>query len=272
MSYTYIADRSANSVHVNLDTSDGVSGLGESDALDTIVRSQIHRGPPVIWQNYNIADPGNVFSGNAARGNGLPLFLKKAAELNKPATCVALFSAEEVSDEWEAVRQQITRTLVKLNESPVAGRVIVFVTKGAEAARFFDGRNLALGKFHRQEVVSTGKLEELSRAVAADAPTEENARWPWADDEEWVDRIDSLDKDEVLEIVDHNWHRLPLRRMKLALDELKRNFLSRNHAAEMLVASALARVNIVFLGPPGTASRKPWGFHRGNAPSVMSAR
>ena len=253
MSYQFIADRSASSIHVNLDCSDGAGDLSQSDAVDIIARSQIHVGPVVIWENYTIQDSHNVFPSRSGKGNNLALFLKKISDITKPAMCLAIFSADEVMDEWDTVQQQITRTLLKLNQSPVAGRVIIFVTKGIEAARFFEGRNLALGKFQSQEAVNTGKLADLANAISSKAPVEDTARWPWADDEEWVDTIDSLDEGDVTEIVSQNWHRLPLVRLKRALSVLQENFLTRNHAAEMLVASALARVNIVFLGPPGTA-------------------
>ena len=254
MSYQFIADRNASSIHVNLDASDGGAGPGQSEAVDLIERSQICVGPVVIWENYIITDTKNVLAGAGPRANNLALFLKKAADLNTAATFLAIFSVEEVAQEMDFVPQQMTRTLLRLNETAVPGKVIVFVTRGQEAARLFEGRNISVGRFHRQEAADpTDKLAKLSDAIAVGAPAGEAEHWDWADGSEWMDAIDELDAGDVASIVNNNWHRYPLARLKSALTILQGSFLSRSRAAEMLVASALARVNIVFLGPPGTA-------------------
>ncbi len=80
-----------------------------------------------------------------------------------------------------------------------------------------------------------------------------NDKWPFADDEKWIEYIDNLEEDHIIQLVKEGTHLKPIKRVRDALVEVQSKFVRRNHALEIMVACAIARVNIVFLGPPGTA-------------------
>ncbi|HEV7405522.1 MAG TPA: AAA family ATPase [Chthoniobacteraceae bacterium] len=93
--------------------------------------------------------------------------------------------------------------------------------------------------------------EEIKRSIAQAPAKRDN--WAFANDPEWNEWVDHVGDAEVERIVKAGHHVPAVRRLRAALEASQKQLVQRDRPLEMLVASALARVNIVFLGPPGTA-------------------
>lgn len=109
------------------------------------------------------------------------------------------------------------------------------------------------------------EIREFSNVIAQDMPANEAAHWPFADEDHWIEVIDSLNEEDVAKLwaVDIPDKKNPTLRRKLfsivrdrviaAMSEVQGRFLKRDRAVEMMVACAMAQTNMVFLGKPGTA-------------------
>jgi MoxR-like ATPase len=115
-------------------------------------------------------------------------------------------------------------------------------------------KNPAYGRFADSSAASpaSGDARLLKEAVNSPVPANPNADWDWQDNK-WVDVIDNMRVEDVEQMIREGWHSEALKRLRAALSLSKAQFCRRDHALEMLVACALARVNLVYLGPPGTA-------------------
>jgi MoxR-like ATPase len=79
---------------------------------------------------------------------------------------------------------------------------------------------------------------------------------PFADDPEVADFIaKGLTTENVNNLVTQNkgLRDLVVNRIQVALEAVKRRLVNRDNAVEMMAACAIAKVNMIFLGPPGTA-------------------
>lgn len=80
-----------------------------------------------------------------------------------------------------------------------------------------------------------------------------NVPWAFPDEPNWPQAIDSLSARDASRLVDEGVHHSPVARLQATREELAKHLVNRRHAIEMMIACALSRVNLVFLGPPGTA-------------------
>src|SRR4051812_25315891 len=94
--------------------------------------------------------------------------------------------------------------------------------------------------------------DPISRAIAQSPPTNGEA-WDFADNPRWLEWIEGLTKEDVNELFKAKWHLPAVKRLRAALKRTQGRLVQRERPLEMLVACALARVNLVYLGPPGTA-------------------
>jgi len=94
-------------------------------------------------------------------------------------------------------------------------------------------------------------VEQLHAAIST--PPVEGQPWQFADDEGCREAIHKLSNQEVAALVRNGAHLHSAARIRKALGQVQSLFTRRKHALEMMVACAIARVNLVFLGPPGTA-------------------
>lgn len=88
---------------------------------------------------------------------------------------------------------------------------------------------------------------------AISKPPVEGQPWTFADDEASRVAIHRLTTDEIKTLISRGAHLHSVSRIRKALNQVNSLFARRDHALEMMVACAIARVNMVFLGPPGTA-------------------
>jgi MoxR-like ATPase len=94
---------------------------------------------------------------------------------------------------------------------------------------------------------------DFRSAMASPAPPDFSTEWDWADNPEWMDEIDGFTPAELNEIIEERLHEPVLTRVRAAVEATQKLFCNRDQAIEIMVACAIARVNLVYLGPPGTA-------------------
>jgi len=254
MSSPYIAPiGNPRAIHVNLDFAP--PELSVKDAVTQICLND--SSPKVTWVSGILQDPTPLLRN--ASTEDLYGMLNSIANLPPGTQCTAVvfFDQEEIQAEEQSVsvRGAITRTIHKLRQA-AGGRTLILVTKGPEAAQLIINLNLQLpiGRFPLATAEARGPRGSLTAAVAADAPKGINDPWDWADDEGgWTEAIDRLTQDDVNALVRTKAYYPAIRRVRAALSEMSSHFENRERAAEMLVACAMARVNVVLLGRPGTA-------------------
>ena len=110
--------------------------------------------------------------------------------------------------------------------------------------------------------MTESQISEFCRVVAEKVPANEGLPWAFADDDQWIDAIDNLDVDDVAQLwkadVGGSTNRqrvfdIVRDRVVAAMKDVQERFLKRDCAIQMMVASAIAQTNMVFLGRPGTA-------------------
>ncbi|MBI4606443.1 MAG: AAA family ATPase [Planctomycetes bacterium] len=168
----------------------------------------------------------------------------------------AVFILAAGQDELDKVsrplERQLTATVEDLTGRRVPGKRLILVT-AAEAKAWL--KNLQPGK-GRFEAVHAAPAPaptagEFESAVKGNPP--DGGEWGFADAPKWAEKIESLTEEEIAAFVKQGLHLYSVRRLQKALMDVKRRFVGRDDALEMMVACALARTNLVFLGPPGTA-------------------
>jgi len=91
---------------------------------------------------------------------------------------------------------------------------------------------------------------ELENVLGSRPPKIKN--WSFASEPRWAEWIENLNEKATNKLVEERLHRHSLRRLQKALRETQNLLILRNREIEIMVASAIAQVNVVFLGPPGT--------------------
>lgn len=76
--------------------------------------------------------------------------------------------------------------------------------------------------------------------------------WSFANDSRWAEWIATLSEKATHQLVQERQHLQSVKRVQAALAKTKKVFVQRDRELEMMVACAIAQVNLVFLGPPGT--------------------
>lgn len=251
MDHTYVDQSNQPFVLVDLDD---YPDIDLREALNAIMGAGVYPEPHILLLQ------GQSFSGDT---DGLTAAQKRTDELlgalaviekfQNNATFMVGIDVAEQAERADLLDFQFPRTLSKLQDRDVPGKRLVLVTVNGKAEKHFSNFQFGRGRFHREGTVLSSTFKDLENALRA-AP-EPGKSWSFADDEheQWVDQIDKLTEDEIHRIVADGLHLPAVKRMRAALREAQGRFEKRHHALEMLVACALARVNLVFLGPPGTA-------------------
>lgn len=149
----------------------------------------------------------------------------------------------------------------RLAAKEVPGLQVIFISQNGSVADFCNSNKPVQ---FRVETVAAKPPEPAQKRlfdaierpppdVGAGGASDALPPWGWADDHGFSAMTDALDADQVDELVRNRLHLKPVKRLQNVIRELREAFVARDHALEMMVAAAIARVNLVFLGPPGTA-------------------
>jgi MoxR-like ATPase len=255
-------------VLVDVDASD----LDIEVAADQIVASG-HYPRPLIWWHNASGFHGDIATDGADEGKAPRIQLsedeQQAASVERALRVVqrsphagTYLIASNFDDvpgyESDTLRDRLLSVVTHVQDR--GGKQFVLVTSGkAVQDRHGDilaplkERNPGYGRFETSAAGPAPSDADMRTAILAPAPEQPGQRWDWAEDGVWADRIDALDATQLRTLIAEGWHEPALERLRAALKEAQARFCRRNRALEMLVACALARVNLVYLGPPGTA-------------------
>lgn len=156
--------------------------------------------------------------------------------------CVDL-AVENEEDGLESVRDCLPGVCDAFERGPTTRRLIVIFANG-DTSSVTGKLKAGIGRVQASAAVAQADRSDFARAI--------QDRAVFAD-ESWTQYIDALTPDEVTRLESSGQHEPALRRLRDAVREVQGLFLGRERAVEMMAVCALARVNMVFLGPPGTA-------------------
>ncbi len=135
----------------------------------------------------------------------------------------------------------------------VDGKTMLLVVWPKVHDELFAGRAYDRGEFVPMARPAAVDFDDFDAVIAADPPTNPDVEWAFGDNDDWIEFIDQLDEEGIAKLVSKGLHLHSVRRLRNCLDILEQRFVRRKHAIEMLAACAIARANMVYLGPPGTA-------------------
>lgn len=247
---------------------DANEGMDFGQATDLILTSKTYPSPVVRWQ-----DDDESFSGDIASDEkpGLSLtpdevacrssfFAIKAVRRHKgPATYLIATGFRDVPN---AEKQDLIKCLQDTIQfaRDGGGKRLVLLVSRKQLDKNHPGvvdlllkLNPGLPVFEQPQVAAVPSQRNFRAAMTSAAPPDFQAEWPWADRPEFMDAIDALSSDELHGIIQERIHEQALMRVLAAMNATQKLFCNRAHAVEIMVACAIARVNLVYLGPPGTA-------------------
>jgi len=239
------------------------------EALNLIAGSDQYPRPLVWWRDGQGGFLGDVITAEEDAGKRRMI---QMSQLDKQAPTVekALRAVQRtpndgtyiIASDFEDTEDAKGRLLNLITEvQDRGGKRFVLVTSRSRFTQFqgsllaeLETRNPGAGIYvspaASQKTSSPNKLIE---AINSSAPESAKVDWDWADNPEWTDYIRDISITELQQLIREGHVRPALERLQTALKESQSKFCRRDKALEMLVSCALARVNLVFLGPPGTA-------------------
>lgn len=247
---------------------DAVDGMDLGQAADLILISKAYPSPLIRWQ-----DDDEAFSGDIASDGkpGLSLtpdetackggfFAVKAVRRHKgPATYLIATGFPDVP---YAEKQDLIKCLqdtIQFTRDGGGKRLVLLISR-KQLDKNHPGvvdlllkLNPGLPAFEPPEVAAAPSQTNFRGAMTSAAPPNFQAEWPWADRPEFMDAIDALSPGELRGIIQERLHEPALMRVLAAMNATQKLFCDRTHAIEIMVACAIARVNLIYLGPPGTA-------------------
>ncbi len=247
---------------------DGVQGIDLSEVADSIASSKTYPAPIIRWR-----DDDEAFSGDISR-NGKPGLALTEDEMACKGGFYAIKAVRRVkgaatfliTTTFPDVPSYDTDSLVECLKSTIThtrdggGKRLVLLTSREQLEKHHPGLLDMLGKlnpglpvFEQPQKVGAPSQANFRAAMATPAPPDFQAEWPWADNPEFIDALDALTPGELSAIIQERLHEPALMRVLAAMQATQKLFCNRDHAVEIMVACAIARVNLVYLGPPGTA-------------------
>lgn len=224
------------------------SGGELPEAMDAIAAHHSKSGKVILWYR----DEG--FSGDT---EGLPKKQVEAKTISQalrvvekgPAASyvIALDVAMESDDVLgtdDEMPVYLKRAATALESQSGRGKSLVLVVYNGDAKPWLGGIRHGEATLRAEVAEKERDVRELSGAVE---------KLETFDTPEWADAIDRLTPADLKRIVDKGEHRKSLERLRAAKALVCDHLKNREHAVEMMIACALAQVNMVFLGPPGTA-------------------
>ena len=247
---------------------DKYTGIDILDAVTLVDEARIYR-PSVRW-----TDGEELFTGDIANGDGVGIAMlpdeqkcpnsiwavKQAGRLRSPGAYIITTKFEDVpSFGTESLSESLQATV--RNVSDGGGKRFVLITSRGKMEQNHPGlfgmlEALNPGIPHFEEV-STNRAsldkKDFESIIKTSAPPDFLEPWDWADNQDYIEWIDRLTPGEMQEVIGRRMYEPALERVRNAIGTTQKLFCDRDHAAEMLLACGIARINLVYLGPPGTA-------------------
>lgn len=151
---------------------------------------------------------------------------------------------DPITGEGEQLSTHLQRIAQSLENGDHATKRLVLLVINGDARPWLKGIRCGKGVF---AAAAEGKV-----ASAGDLPKAVESLDAFSDPS-WIPVIDGLTPGKIAEIFRNGHHRPALKRMRLAIQTVSGLLRNRGHAVQIMAACALAKVNTVFLGPPGTA-------------------
>lgn len=247
---------------------DKIPGLDLHDVAALIADSKAYPAPLVWWQDGNEAfdgaiaqdgKPGLALTADEVTCKEASYAVKLIRRAKGAATFLITTTFSEVpSFDTDSLRENLQSSIRHVLDG--GGKRFVLITSGDKVEERHPGLMAALRQagpalpvLDRPQKIAMPGRADFRTAMTSTAPPDFQNDWDWADNPQWIDKIDGLTPAELGEIIEERLHEPALLRVLAAVKATQKLFCNRDQAVEIMVACAIARVNLVYLGPPGTA-------------------
>lgn len=243
-------------VLVRLDGSD----VSLDQAIDLVTLSDFcpKALPVATWlPDHRFQDNNEILSDEQKVASSLVQALRVVEDSDPSSLFIIGADARCLREEY--LDNRLQKTIMSLQQHDVPSkRMVLIADHGTDPTPFFDNCKFGTGRIvaEADERRSSGTpcdLDRLIEAIMQDAPKTDEAPWPFDDDPDWIEAIDSLSRQDAETLFERGGHLPALERLRRAKETVQSRFVSRSNAFDILTACALAKTNSVMLGPPGTA-------------------